>query len=177
MSTVGTGVTNVLAGRGGAQLVAASTGIQGGGGFSFGTNQVTATAERAGELPIQANSGSTLVSTDQAALGTSQASTLSTEPSGRAGQPSRVAATQAQVSAISVRGGLTDRQQHIGTIEVGPAGPRANIGNVVERQLTRAGQQADRLNLSAAQLRRQAAGFSERTARTVTGSPSAPRAQ
>ena len=35
---------------------------------------------------------------------------------------------QAQATAIAVHGGLTNRQQHLGTIEAGPDGARASIG-------------------------------------------------
>ena len=56
------------------------------------------------------------------------------------------------------------------------ASPCAAVaGDVVERQMTRAGQQATQLSLSAQQLRRQAAGFSALTARAMRATQPAAR--
>ncbi|XP_037083850.1 uncharacterized protein LOC119104245 [Pollicipes pollicipes] len=172
---VGTSVTNTATGGGGAQTAQAATSLQGGGGFGFGTNQVTSTARRDGFLPVQAASGSSLVSTNDATLASSQASTISTRPSVQAGVPGTVTASQAQVAAIGARGGFAARQRHVGVIEVGPNGPRADIGDVVQRQMQQAGQQQLRLALTAKRLSNQAAAFSTRTAQRVRSNTPAQR--
>lgn len=128
---VGSGVTNTVTGPGGAQAVTANSDLQGGGGFGFGQTSVVSTSERDGTLPVTARSTSTLVSTDNAALGTSQSSTQSLLPSRVVGQPSRVTSTHAQAAAIGTKNGFKQGQVHVGTISAGgTGGPQADIGEL-----------------------------------------------
>lgn len=91
---VGTGVHQLVPAARGTQQVSAGTAVRGGGGTSFGRTSIHSNADQAGALPLRARSTSTLVSTQHAALGTSQASSHHIQLSATPGVPSEVTGIQ-----------------------------------------------------------------------------------